>query len=311
MITEPFFQFLLFLTTFTGNFGVAIITFTLLLRTVLVPLTIPALKSQKAMQALKPKLDRLRTLYKNDQARLQQEQLQLYKEHNLNPMAGCLPYLVQIVVLLILYNVLLGFLAKAEGMGFSINHLFLGFDLGVPDSTYILAILAGVTQFILSLMILPGVEQHDLVENDSTSPEIKKENEKETDTQKMAEQIQKQMVFMMPVITGVAAAQFPAGLALYWVVSTVFSIVQQWFVTGPGGLFLYAKKLLKFLGLAHLTQTAAPPREVGSQLPSTQIITGKDLENPKTKPMKKERTSIKATKKSSKKPAKVVRKGKK
>ena len=123
-----------------------------------------------------------------------------------------------------------------------IQTMFLGLDLAKPDHTYILPILAGITQLFLSVMILPGAEKHDLVPNQSKSKKVQKENKKEGQTLEMAETMQKQMVFMMPAITAFMAARFPAGLALYWVVTTVFSVVQQYIVTGPGGITDYWAK---------------------------------------------------------------------
>jgi len=242
VLTQPLFQFLLFLYTVTGNFGLAIIGFTLVIRSILVPFSVPALKSQKKMQQLKPKLDALKKKHGKDSKTLQQEQLKLYQQNNINPLGGCLPYLLQIVVLIALYSVLNNFLTTKEFNGVQIQTMFLGLDLAKPDHTYILPILAGITQLFLSVMILPGAEKHDLVPNQSKSKKVQKENKKEGQTLEMAETMQKQMVFMMPAITAFMAARFPAGLALYWVVTTVFSVVQQYIVTGPGGITDYWAK---------------------------------------------------------------------
>jgi len=92
-------------------------------------------------------------------------------------------------------------------------------------------------------MILPGVEKHDLIPDNSKKKAVQKANEKETDTQEMAETMQKQMVFMMPIMTGIISYQFPAGLGLYWITTTVYSIAQQWIISGPGALFDYTKKI--------------------------------------------------------------------
>lgn len=246
-ITDPLLQFLLYIYSLIGNFGLAIIAFTAVLRLVLVPLSVPAIKSQKKMQLLKPEMDKLKKLHGTDKAKLQQAQMELYKQHNINPVAGCLPYLLQFVVLIALYQVLDTFLHTKEINGVAVNTMFLWFDLSKPDNTYVLPILSGVTQLILSLMILPGVESHNLVPDNAKSKKLKDENKKEDNALEMAEQMQKQMVFMMPVITGIAALNFPSGLAMYWVISTVFSIIQQWVISGPGGLLQYSRQAMSAL----------------------------------------------------------------
>jgi membrane protein insertase Oxa1/YidC/SpoIIIJ len=131
--------------------------------------------------------------------------------------------------------------------GVQISTMFFGVDLAMPDKTYILPIISGVTQMILSLMILPGAESHDLVPNNSKKKKIIEANKKEEGTMEMAETMQKQMIFVLPVVTTVAALQFPSGLVMYWVATTVFAIVQQWIVSGPGGLTLYLNKVINKL----------------------------------------------------------------
>lgn len=243
-LTEPLLRILLVLYQALGNFGFAILAFTVILRAALIPFSIPMLKSQKKMQRVKPHLDALKKKYGKDKVRLQQEQMKLYQEHQINPAAGCIPYLLQLVVLIALYSVLNTFLNSTEVHGVVIDTNFFGLNLATPDPTYVLPVLAGVSQFIMSLMILPGVESHDLVPDTAKSKKMKEENKKETDTQEMAETIQKQTVFIMPVMTAFIALRFPSGLAMYWVATTIFSIIQQWVISGPGGLTLYTKKVL-------------------------------------------------------------------
>src|SRR3989338_85098 len=125
------------------NFGLAVIAITIVIRAVLVPITIPALKSAKKMMELKPHLDVLKEKHGNDKQRLQQEQLRLYKEHGFNPLAGCLPYLIQFLVLIALYQVFINFLNNGQVNGMVINKSFLGIDLSKPDRTFILPLLAG------------------------------------------------------------------------------------------------------------------------------------------------------------------------
>lgn len=236
ILIVPIFEFLKFLTLTTGNFGVAIILFTLAMRAAMIPLSTPQMKSQKKMRAIKPELDKLKAKHGKDAKALQLAQLELYKKHNINPMSGCLPYLLQFVVIIALYQVLSSFVPKALEQGYTFNTFFLGLDLSKADPTRIIPVLAAVTQLILSLMILPGRERHDLIPDNAKTKALKEANKKETGTQEMAETMQRQMVFMMPLMTGWIALSFPSGLGLYWVVTTVFSIAQQWVISGPGGL---------------------------------------------------------------------------
>lgn len=120
-------------------------------------------------------------------------------------------------------------------------------NLEQPDTTFILPVVAGVTQFLLSLMIIPGGEVRDIVPNDSKSKKVQKENEKEEDMAEMAASMQKQMIFIMPFMTVVIATQFPSGLAVYWVATTLFSIGQQLAISGPGGLVTYYQRARLFI----------------------------------------------------------------
>ncbi len=247
VIINAFLEALLQLQTLTGNLGVSILVFTLIVRSLLLPLSLPSVKSQKKMKEMQPELKELQRKHKDDKPALQAAQMELYKKYNVNPLAGCLPQVVQLAILILLYQVLLKFLAQTEINGVAINPFFLGLNLAQPDHTYVLPVLSGVSQFILSLMILPGAETPDIVPNQSSSKKIQDANKKEEDVADMASTMQKQMLFVMPIMTGFIALRFPSGLALYWVATTVFSIAQQFFLSGPGGLTLYAKRVFLWM----------------------------------------------------------------
>ncbi|GIK84492.1 MAG: hypothetical protein BroJett025_11140 [Patescibacteria group bacterium] len=243
-ITQGFQQLLMFLVETTGSLGWAIIVFTFLVRSALVPITLPSLRSTKKMMELQPEMKKLQKLHGKDRQALQQAQLELYKKYNVNPLAGCVPQLAQLVILILLYQALIKFIETNGGL---IDMNFFWLNLSIPDSKYILPILAVITQLVLSLMIAPGAETPDLVANKSKSKKIQKANEKEEDTADMARSMQQQMMFIMPLMTGFIALRFPSGLALYWVATTVFSIGQQWYISGPGGLVTYAKRAQVFI----------------------------------------------------------------
>lgn len=225
----------------TGNMGLAIIGLTLVIRFLLLPLTASSLKAQKKMQKLQPELKELKNKHKDNKTEFQKAQMELYKKYNINPLSGCLPYIVQIVFLIVLYQVLLSSLKEPILNGIAINTRFFWLDLRTPDQFFILPILAGLTQFILSLMILPGIEQHDIVPNNSKNKAVQEKNKKEEDVIEMGMAMQKQMVFLMPLMTTFIAWRFQSGLGLYWVTTTLFSVVQQYFVSGPGGIKSYAQ----------------------------------------------------------------------
>ncbi len=243
LLYQPLLTALVFLYKLTGNFGLAVLALTVLIRAVLVPVTLPALKSAQKMAELKPHLDALKVKHGTDKQRLQMEQLKLYREHGVNPAAGCLPYLVQFLVLIALYQVFIFFLKNGKVDGVLINMNFLWMSLSKPDSTYILPIVAGVTQLILSLMMVPAKQLGDITgQKLATEKETTKDKKAQKD-EDMQEQMQKQMLFLMPAITVFIGISLPSGLALYWVATTVFSLVQQYFVTGLGGLGPYLSKL--------------------------------------------------------------------
>jgi YidC/Oxa1 family membrane protein insertase len=246
-LTNGLLEVLVQLHNLTGNLGLSILLFTFIVRSILLPLSLPSITSQKKMKALQPELEELKKKHKDDKKSLQLAQMELYKKYNLNPLAGCLPQLFQIGILILLYQVLIKFVTQTEVHGVVLNPHFFWLDLSKPDNLFVLPVLAGVTQLILSVMILPGGEVADVVPNNSKDKKIQKANVKEEDAASMAANMQKQMLFFMPVMTGFIALKFPAGVALYWVATTVFSIFQQVLFSGWGGLEIYTRRGLAFV----------------------------------------------------------------
>lgn len=233
LIYQPILTALTWLYQLTGNnLGLAIILLTLIIRGILVPFTIPQLKTAKKMQLLKPELDALKKKYGQDPKTFQAKQVEFYRTHNLNPAAGCLPMIAQLIVLIALYQV---FMNSLNGGSVVTTTQFLLWNLKEKDTTYILPLLAGILQFVTSLAILPAVEN---------KPEERKGSVKaREDVADMAAAMQSQMVFLMPVMTVIFSLQFPSGLALYWVITTAFSLVQQLLVSGPGAIPHYLNKI--------------------------------------------------------------------
>ncbi len=235
-------QIILWLNNFLGNLGLSIIVFTIIFRALILVFTYKSLKSMKKIQAMSGEVKALQRKHKDDPQALQLAQLELYKKYNVNPLSGCLPQILQIFMLIVIYQVLL----KLIGLENLQNINFLWLDLTKPDPKYIISILATLTQLFLSLMTLPGGETRDIVPNDSKKKAIQELNKKENNTADMAATMQKQMLFMLPLMTGFIAIKLPSGLGLYWIISTLFSIFQQVFISGWGGIAIYSARLVKF-----------------------------------------------------------------
>lgn len=224
---KPILNALVFFYKVLGNFGLAIILLTLFIRGLLIPLTLPAIRSAKKMKDLAPELEKIKKKYGKDKKRLQQEQLKFYKAQGINPASGCLPYILQFFVLIALYRAFMFFIAGGgEIGGLVVSTNFLWFNLTEPDKYLALPILAGASQLILSKMMITKTPP-------SAPTELKLRNKQKKKKDDMAEtmgEMQKQMMYLMPLMTVFIGARLPSGLALYWVATTLFSVGQQYIV---------------------------------------------------------------------------------
>lgn len=243
LLYQPILLVLININGLLHNFGFSILALTILINTLLIPLRVPAQKSALKMQNLKPHLDVIKKKHGKDPKKLQEEQMKLYKEHGVNPAGGCLPLIVQFIILIALYQVLMGVITHGKIDGVAIQTQFLWFNLTKPDPFYILPIVTGLSQFILSKMMYPPkkktIQDSKMIEKKKTEKD-KKENP--DFMSEMGDAMQTQMIYFMPIMTTIFALQFPSGLSLYWVTSTVFSIIQQYFINGLGGLSTWIKK---------------------------------------------------------------------
>lgn len=246
-----FYKSLLFL-KIPGALGFAVILMTAFIRLILHPLTIKQLKSTHNLTKLKPQLDLLSKKHKGDKIKLQQAQLQLYKEAGINPMAGCLPLLVQMPILIALYNVFLALLNnnnlletmdKINKVVYSpllrIDRLdlsFFGMNLANKPSEWqkiswlllLIPVITGLLQYWQTkLMVL----QQPTPATNSPGKNLQQIGgqtpEKKPDGENMGVVMQKQMSIMMPLMIGFFAYSFPIGLALYWNTFTIFGIIEQ------------------------------------------------------------------------------------
>jgi YidC/Oxa1 family membrane protein insertase len=187
----------------TWGYGLSIIVITILIRLVLLPLMIKQMKSSKAMQAIQPELLKLKEKYSSKDAvtqqKFQEEQLKLMQKYDVNPMAGCLPILVQLPILLGFYHAIM----RTEEIK---GNSFLWFELAEPDPYFILPILAGVLTFVQQKVLMKGQQQN---------PQLA------------------MMLWMMPIMIAIFGLFLPSALPLYWIVGNIFSIAQGYYIKTP------------------------------------------------------------------------------
>jgi YidC/Oxa1 family membrane protein insertase len=190
---------------YVGNYGVAIILITVVSKVLFYPLTVKGMRSMKAMQALGPQINALRSKYKSDPQRLQRETMELYRANKVNPMGGCLPMLAQVPIFYALY-LALSVSPELQNAPFICFGKLFKIDLWIcdlagPDPTYVLPILMGITMFIQQKM-----------------------------TPTTGDPAQARMMLFMPVVFTLMFLIYPiaSGLALYWAISNVLQIGQQW-----------------------------------------------------------------------------------
>lgn len=259
LLIQPLLNSLISLYRFTGNLGVSIIVLTLGLRVLMTPLILPSLRLNKKIQELAPELAKLKEKFKDDKQGLITAQAQLYRSHGVNPASGCLPQVIQLVVLIALFSVF-NTILKSDGNGltnqlnpalYSVNQLssdfyisprFLYLDLTQPDTFNIpglpfplpgvFLILSALTQLFSSKMMSPTV-----------SSEAKVASKTEGSSDDTLVEAQRQMLYMFPLMTLIIGFQFPSGLVLYWLIFSVASIVQQYSTSGWGGAASWLKRL--------------------------------------------------------------------
>ena len=180
-----------------ANYGIVIILLTIIVRLILTPLTITQTRSMARMQKIQPQLKELQKKYKDDKQKLQQETMDFYKQNNVNPLAGCLPLLLQMPVFFALFQALRNPTEKVTDVVKDFDFLWL--NLNERDPYYILVILMVATMFLSTKL-------------STTDPK------------------QSKIMYILPVVFGFISWQFPAGILVYWVTTNVWSIGQQWIV---------------------------------------------------------------------------------
>ena len=229
IVIQPFVNVLLLINSLVHNFGVSIILFTILIRLLTHPLTVQQFKATRAMQNLQedPRYLKMQEKYKNDKDRLAQEQMKLYKELGINPLGSCLPTLIQLPIILGLYQSVTRAMAASPLELFNLQQIiypklinaakllplenqFLWMDLGQPESVTLfglsiplLAILVVVTTYLQSKLLQPPAQAND-----------------------QGAMMTKSMNIYMPILMGFMAYSLASGLAIYFLTSNVFGIFQ-------------------------------------------------------------------------------------
>ncbi|WP_127587586.1 membrane protein insertase YidC [Paenibacillus koleovorans] len=179
-----------------NQYGLSILIVTILIRFLVLPLTLKQYRSSKKMQLIQPDMKKIKEKYKDDPKKQQEETMKLFQQNGVNPLAGCLPLLVQMPVLIALYHAIMR-------NGEIHHHEFLWMQLGTPDPLYILPTIAALTTFLQQKMM----------------------------SSQMPSQMQA-LLFIFPVMIFVMSMNFASALPLYWIYSNLFTIVQSYFLYG-------------------------------------------------------------------------------
>jgi YidC/Oxa1 family membrane protein insertase len=198
------------------NWGVSLILLSVFLNIILFPLSLKSFRSMQKMQALHPQMEKLKAQYKDNAQKLNKEMMELYRKNNINPLGGCLPMLLQMPIFIALYN---GLMKSIELRG--AKFLWMK-DLSMPDAVKIPVSLPfiGNSVNILPLLMIAAMVLQQKVSAKSTGGAVTEEQRQQ----------QKMMLILMPVMFGFIFYNMPSGLVLYWLISTILTLVEQYFI---------------------------------------------------------------------------------
>jgi YidC/Oxa1 family membrane protein insertase len=228
IIVNPFITLLLLFYGLLGeNVFLAIVGFTIAVRMATLPLTLRQQRSMKSMQEVQPQLKELQEKYKNDRETLVQKQMELYRENKINPLAGCLPLIVQMPILIGLWRAIIATLASTPGELLSLsdrimlpgldnlvpmNSHFAWLNLAVPDPYLILPVLVVITTWVQQKLLTPSAPPKKAGSGDDPADQ--------------AAAMTRQMTTIMPLMFGFFALTYSSGLSIYFVVSNLIGIAQ-------------------------------------------------------------------------------------
>ncbi len=243
----PIFNFLVLLYRTTGSLGFSIILFTIISKTALIPLTIPQLKMTKKQRNLQPELEKIKKKYKYDKQKQAEMQISLFKKHGINPGMGCVTTIITIILMLAGYRSVSTFTTTtdinlinervySENMKFAsdetINTSFSYLDLSKPDPYLIVTLFSVALQFLYTKMLMPFTKESEKA--------VKKTPQQSDD---IMQSMQKQNLYIMPLMFLVFGITLPSGVILYISISTLFQFLQTFYYNGPGGLTPLLNKL--------------------------------------------------------------------
>ncbi len=220
---QPLFNLLIFLYNNLGDLGLAVIFLTLIVKFVLYPISAKATKKQKELTAIQPKIKEIQEKYKENKEKQAEKVLELYNKENISPFSGIVPLLIQFPIIISVFQIfrrdlgagelvhLYDFVSKPE----VVNYLSFGvLDLSSPN--IILGVFAGIGQYFQINLTMPKAKE-----------EEKKETKKEKD---FGEMMKSQMKFMLPIFTIFILSTLPAAVGVYWIITTLFAILQHYLI---------------------------------------------------------------------------------
>lgn len=221
ILYQPFFNALILIYVYLPgqDFGIAIIVLTILIKLILYPLGVKAIRSQKIMSNLQPKMKEIQEKFKDNKEQQSKAMMEFYKKEKVNPFSGCLPLLVQLPILIALFQVFwrgfgqeqLSFLYSFIPNPGQIDTMFLGI-MDLAEASIVLAVLTGIAQFVQTKMI------------------TNKQKTSKKGSPDFSQMMQKQMLYFFPLFTVFILWRLPAAIALYWMVTTLFTIGQQYII---------------------------------------------------------------------------------
>ncbi len=234
---QPLANLLVLFANFFGSLGWGIVVVTILIKLILIPVMIPSLKSGEKMRQLAPRLEKLKKKYKGNKEKLARAQMELYRSEGVSPAAGCLPSVAQLIILIALFQVFnkvlnpettdqlsnllyRGIFLPEGGLNFSFWYL----DLTKPDLLMgtipgVFLVLSAAAQVFTARLSSPTIKGAK-ISADKTPPK----------SDDMMVSMQKQMTYLMPLMTIIIGFSFPSGLTLYWFVFSVAGLIQQYIV---------------------------------------------------------------------------------
>lgn len=233
VLYQPLLNALVFLYQFLPgkDFGVAVIVLTIIIRIILYPLMLKSIKSQKMLSELQPKIQEIQQKHKNDKEKQVKEVMGFYQREKINPFGGCLPLLIQLPILIALYRVFWKGM-EPEAMNYlysfvpnpgEINPIFFGL-INLAEPSLGLAFLAGISQFFQTKMLMSKTPK---------KPAVSEQNKKSDQMAQFSQIMQKQMLYFLPIFTVFILWRLPSAIGLYWLITALFSVFQQYLILKP------------------------------------------------------------------------------